>query len=802
MAVNLSALAGAGQQFFNDSGVPLAGGKLYSYAAGTTTPQATYTSSSGSTAHTNPIILNSAGRVATGEIWLTVGSNYKFVLYTSTDVLIATWDNITGVTSNAVGITYVPAGTGAVATTVQTKLRENVSVRDFGAVGDNVTNDTDAIQLAINATPTGGLLYFPAGYTYYCASRLVVNKAMTISAYGATIRFNGTRTGGFNKDAVSITSSNVKIFGGTWKEVFPTVYGGGIFGITFQGVENNSVTPPTYIENVGIQDATIEDWQGEAVVFRMCKNFYASNNVIRNVGYSGVMTLSSTQGVISDNVISDLLPNGNLGENAYGITVTANSNGNTVGRPLSSYISITGNTITNVKTWTGIDCHGDNNLSVVGNVVKNCDFGIGMVSYTDGASTSADQGPTQLSIVGNVITNDPAVYPGRVGTRRGIIVSGRIRSPYNGATGENVTISGNVLSYTGGKDIDESFGAIEVNYINNAVITGNKINDSGSNAIALLSSTNFLVDGNNIFGIDPFNAIQFPTATATFSGNPTAADTITLNGVVCTFSASPSAINSNTAINVLIGANQAATITNLQTILVTARDTGTASVMPNGSLQFASFSNNGTAFVVTYRYPTRMLATNWTVSESSSVIAWSGANLSVPTDDNGAGIRIEQDLATSFLPTGQISNNFIRNPTASGISIRGICQISDSEISYRGNSLSGKGVLYDVVGSSVLTCGSVSNLFENSVTYDLPSISAAGTFEFYLPYPTSTASGTSVSVFPSRYLNGLIMSVQPQTSYVIVQLYNPTAGAINLGNARFAYKYEQLLNFGNYGEMN
>jgi hypothetical protein len=96
MAVFLSPIGGAGWQFFNNSGVILSGGKLYTYAAGTTTPKASYTSSSGNTAHTNPIILDSAGRVPGGEIWLSV-SPYKFVLYTSTDVLIATYDNISGV---------------------------------------------------------------------------------------------------------------------------------------------------------------------------------------------------------------------------------------------------------------------------------------------------------------------------------------------------------------------------------------------------------------------------------------------------------------------------------------------------------------------------------------------------------------------------------------------------------------------------------------------------------------------------------------------------------------------------------
>ena len=96
MAVFLSPIGGAGWQFFNNSGVILSGGKLYTYAAGTTTPKASYTSSSGNTAHTNPIILDSAGRVPGGEIWL-LASQYKFALYTSADVLIATYDNISGV---------------------------------------------------------------------------------------------------------------------------------------------------------------------------------------------------------------------------------------------------------------------------------------------------------------------------------------------------------------------------------------------------------------------------------------------------------------------------------------------------------------------------------------------------------------------------------------------------------------------------------------------------------------------------------------------------------------------------------
>ena len=94
MTVNPSLLGGFAAQFFDNNGVILSGGKIYTYAAGTTTPQATYTSVSGATPHANPIILDSAGRVPGGELWLTDGLGYKIVIETSLSVLIGTYDNV------------------------------------------------------------------------------------------------------------------------------------------------------------------------------------------------------------------------------------------------------------------------------------------------------------------------------------------------------------------------------------------------------------------------------------------------------------------------------------------------------------------------------------------------------------------------------------------------------------------------------------------------------------------------------------------------------------------------------------
>ena len=96
MAVFLSPVGGVAAQFFTNTGAVLTGGKLYTYAAGTTTPLTSYTTSAGNVARTNPVVLDAAGRVpGSGQIWISPVS-YKFVLTDSNDVLIATYDNIFG----------------------------------------------------------------------------------------------------------------------------------------------------------------------------------------------------------------------------------------------------------------------------------------------------------------------------------------------------------------------------------------------------------------------------------------------------------------------------------------------------------------------------------------------------------------------------------------------------------------------------------------------------------------------------------------------------------------------------------
>jgi hypothetical protein len=319
MAVNLSPVGGVAAQFFTNTGAVLTGGKLYTYLAGTTTPVATYTTSAGNVARTNPIVLDAAGRVPDGgEIWLTVGVTYKFVLKDSNEVLIGTYDNVpSAFTTNASSVTYTPAGTGAVTTTVQTKLRESVSVKDFGATGDGTTDDTAAIQAAITyiysfanagSTGTAPALYFPTG-TYLMSSTITMGNTgyqYTLSPY-----FYGDGTG----TVIKVNASNVNPF--YWRGPNLGIAGAGnqaagptIENMTFIGPGQD--TGGTNTNRIALNFNTV---QGTRLINTLCKNWntgenYKDTDVIYRLNasceynYIGVNTSSLSNNIRPDRLVS------------------------------------------------------------------------------------------------------------------------------------------------------------------------------------------------------------------------------------------------------------------------------------------------------------------------------------------------------------------------------------------------------------------------------------------------------------------------------------------------------------------
>lgn len=147
------------------------------------------------------------------------------------------------------GAQYVPAGAGAVATTVQEKLRESVSVKDFGAKGDGTTDDTAAIQAAHAALPsTGGTIFFPVG-AYPVSSTLTFSKKVKLDFAGGMGVQIGAPSSAFIKVTSTSFSGPVVKFTGDGS----CMSNGGVVGFsgnTAQGIQilANSVS----LRNVGV----------------------------------------------------------------------------------------------------------------------------------------------------------------------------------------------------------------------------------------------------------------------------------------------------------------------------------------------------------------------------------------------------------------------------------------------------------------------------------------------------------------------------------------------------------------------
>ena len=136
------------QQFLDNDGNPISAGKLYTYASGGSTPLQTFTDSNLGTPNANPVILDSAGRAA---VFLS-SSSYKFVLHTSSDVLVYTRDNVQSLTlhQSVIGENLPMYGT------------EERSVNDTsyaaGTTADKLSPTTKVLPLdSANATGTWAL---------------------------------------------------------------------------------------------------------------------------------------------------------------------------------------------------------------------------------------------------------------------------------------------------------------------------------------------------------------------------------------------------------------------------------------------------------------------------------------------------------------------------------------------------------------------------------------------------------------------------------------------------------------------
>lgn len=213
----------------DSAGVTIMGAKIETYLAGTSTPAVVYTDSTGNTAHPNPVVTDPAGRA---EIWLAIGTAYKFVIRDAADVLIRTIDGITAPSATVQVTTSTTAGLPAASTLGRLRtltdgrggmlldtglqwvsvgpIQVNVRNAPHNARGDNSTDDTAAFSSALAA---GTSIYVPAGTYRVDQLRPQQQQLLLGDGFGRTIIRARTLGGGAGIENISTSSpvTEVKI---------------------------------------------------------------------------------------------------------------------------------------------------------------------------------------------------------------------------------------------------------------------------------------------------------------------------------------------------------------------------------------------------------------------------------------------------------------------------------------------------------------------------------------------------------------------------------------------------------------
>lgn len=388
---------------------------------------------------------------------------------TAGSVSIATGGIVNSMVSNTAAIaasklSFTQRGTGAVTDTVQSKLEEMLSVYDFGAVGNGTTNDTAAVQAAIDeASARGGsTVIFPSG-TFAC-TQLNVPSNVTLLGTGGIVKTFGTI--GYqiklNSNATNISILNMRF---SSPGIDPAFGGGESSVIQTQGVntncriENNSFLDiPT---NLGQRmHALSGDWDKCYVAFNYCPQ--CGGDIYNfNQGYN--------------TVVGNVAMNGGDGGIAF-------NNG--------AYGEIVGNTIFKCGLGIGAGPQGttanpQSLFTIACNNIDSCEMGINMGWF----AYPGLEGPINVTISGNSITRCRQI---------GITYNGN----NNVTVSKYISITGNVIGPMGTADFNgtpdpNAFG-ITMDYANDSVVSGNVLHDIPNSAIWFNQSPGLTITSNTI----------------------------------------------------------------------------------------------------------------------------------------------------------------------------------------------------------------------------------------------------------------------------------------------------------------
>lgn len=264
-----------------------------------------------------------------------------------------------------------------------------VNVLDHGAAGDEVTDDTAALQAAINAAGPGGTVYVGPGV------RLRITAPVTISHDQLTITGGGRINTSLTGDSILVSAHDVTLRDLTIRGPgHGAAYQVGTALIKVTGTQANPIHRLT-IDGLTIFSAPASairaEWTVQAVI-RDCR--------IRNVRYSGIALISATDGLVTGNIISGVHVDGSAPQ-GYGIQVTDLDN---TDASRSRHVTVSNNVVRDNLNWTGIDTHSGQCIVIDANQTINCQNGIAALP----GNRTRHYGPEDVVISNNICVRGSA----------------------------------------------------------------------------------------------------------------------------------------------------------------------------------------------------------------------------------------------------------------------------------------------------------------------------------------------------------------------------------------------------------
>jgi hypothetical protein len=433
------------------------------------------------------------------------GSSYSYVETNSTRVTfnaglhVGALVKFTTATTLSAGVvssnlvTYQPAGTGAVATTVQAKLRQYASVKDFVATGDGTTDDTAAVSAAILAS-SGKSLYFPPG-SYLVTSTITFTNLSNMTLFGDPFASKITVNTSFDLWIIDNTCSNIEIN-----------------GLEFAGASttnDNKNAIHTYAPKTVLQNCYIHNWtKGFANSNEVANDCKVINNYFKNIGSAGA---GSGNGYAVYNIGLRLIVTGNTFENVarHDVYLSGSSPQGSQYCVIANNTSVNNGTesiaLYNVSTYDGVRY-----CTVANNTIKNCQ---------GSRAIGLDVNTCDNVVIGNTIIN-PAQY--------GIFLEGGVVA--NSYPNRN-TITGNVIIDPGYFHIYSVNGS--GNMFSGNVLSSVAVTPTDQNGIVITYSgspttfpTGNIIGNNSYVGITGRGTIDVNPSTGVYCGINVYADQV------------------------------------------------------------------------------------------------------------------------------------------------------------------------------------------------------------------------------------------------------------------------------------